>query len=56
MIKEISGKRIKPVGKRPSPNESSTLYCGKRKKGNDGNMYISKPDKNGLCRWSKIKK
>ena len=56
MIKEISGKRIKPVGKRPSPSESVKLYCGKRKKGNDGNMYISKRDKNGVCRWSKIKK
>ena len=56
MIKEISGKRIKPAGKRLSPSESAKLYCGKRKKGNDGNMYISKPDKNGVCRWSKIKK
>ena len=56
MIKEISGKRIKPAGKRPSPSESAKLYCGKKKKGNDGNMYISKRDKNGVCRWYKIKK
>jgi hypothetical protein len=56
MIKDLSGKRIKPAEKRPSPSESATLYCGKRKKGNDGNMYISKRDKNGVCRWSKIKK
>jgi hypothetical protein len=23
--------------------------------GNDGNMYVSKRDKNGVCKWIKIK-
>ena len=40
---------------RPSPTESATKFCGKRKRGNDGNMYISKPNKNGVCRWVKVK-
>jgi hypothetical protein len=40
---------------RPSPTESATKLCGKRKRGNDGNIYLSKPNKNGVCRWVKVK-
>jgi hypothetical protein len=40
---------------RPSPTSSANKNCGKTMKGNDGNMYISKPNKNGICRWQKNK-
>jgi hypothetical protein len=36
---------------RPSPPFSAQDFCGKRKKGNDGNWWVSTPDKNGRCRW-----
>lgn len=55
-LKKNTKKQIKKNrSNRPSPSESATLYCGKKKKGNDGNMYLSKPNKNGVCRWIKIK-
>ena len=38
---------------RSSPTSSANKNCGKTMKGNDGNMYISKPNKNGICRWQK---
>lgn len=39
-------------GNRPSPPFKANEYCGQKKKGNDGKMYISKPIKNGShCRW-----
>lgn len=38
---------------RPSPPYPANDWCGKNKKGNDGNMYTSKPNKNGICRWVK---
>ena len=44
--------RITPTS-RPSPTSSANKNCGKTMKGNDGNMYISKPNKNGICRWQK---
>ena len=40
---------------RPSPTSSANKNCGKTMKGNNGNMYISKPNKNGICRWQKSK-
>ena len=40
---------------RPSPSYPANDYCGKTKKGNDGNMYISKKNKIGICRWVKLK-
>ncbi len=55
-IKALSGKRIKQKGPRPSPTVSATKNCGKKMRGNDGNMYISKPNKNGVCRWVKVAK
>lgn len=36
---------------RPSPPYSANECCGQTKKGNDGKNYISKPDKNKICRW-----
>jgi hypothetical protein len=39
---------------RPSPSYPANEWCGKNKKGNDGNMYVSKLNKNDVCRWIKI--
>jgi len=40
---------------RPSPTASATLFeLGKKKRGNDGNMYIIVVNKNGVKRWKKI--
>ncbi len=42
--------------KRPSPSQSATLYqVGQMKKGNDGNMYQVKQNKNKVKRWVKMK-
>jgi len=49
-------KHIKESKKdRPSPSESATLFnIGFKKKGNDGNIWIIKENKNGVKKWSKI--
>jgi hypothetical protein len=44
---------VKKYVTRKSPSYPANEYCGKRKKGNDGKMYLSKPNKNGVCRWVK---
>jgi hypothetical protein len=36
---------------RNSPPYKANECCGKTKKGNDGQKYISKADKNGVCKW-----
>lgn len=42
---------------RPSPPYPATLCSGKKKKGNDGFMYISKPGINySSPKWIKIQK
>jgi hypothetical protein len=38
--------------KRPSPPLPANEYCHQVKKGNDGQWWISKPAKNGICRWT----
>jgi hypothetical protein len=43
----------KKYTKRTSPPFPANDFCGKKKKGNDGKMYLSKPNKNGICRWIK---
>ena len=50
-------KRTKKVekGERPSPSEHAGAFKNKIKEGNDGNDYISLPDKNGIYKWKKIK-
>lgn len=40
---------------RPSPAMSAKLHPNARKKGNDGNMYESVVNKNGVYRWRKAK-
>jgi len=66
MIEKISGKKTKKTEKsgkkltlkkyrnRKSPPYPANDYCNKRKKGNDGLMYISKPNKNKVCSWKKV--
>ena len=39
---------------RNSPPYPANDYCGKKMKGNDGLMYLSSPDKNGVCKWMKV--
>lgn len=36
---------------RNSPPYPANEHCGETKKGNDGKMYTSVPDKNKICRW-----
>lgn len=40
---------------RPSPSISATsVYAGSKERGNDGNIYQSRADKNGVQRWIRI--
>ena len=44
----------KPKKYRPSPNKSATEFTeGVKKKGNDGNIWIIKKNKNGVNKWIK---
>jgi hypothetical protein len=36
---------------RISPAETAINYCGKLKRGNNGKLFLSKRNKNGICRW-----
>jgi hypothetical protein len=47
-------KTIKKYADRKSPPYPANKNCGKQMKGNDGNMYESKPNKNNICLWKKI--
>lgn len=40
---------------RKSPPYPANQCCGQKKRGKDG-MYVSKPNKNGVCRWIRQKK
>lgn len=61
-IKEVSGKNavkehsktLKKYQNRKSPPYPANEYCGKTMKGNDGNMYESRPNKNNVCSWKKV--
>lgn len=55
-LEQVKGGKLatKKYSKRPSPPFPANDFCGKKKKGNDGKMYISKPNKNGVCRWVKV--
>ena len=51
---QLGGSKTKSLT-RPSPSESATLFPeGTEKKGNDGNMYIIKANKNGVNKWVKV--
>ena len=47
-------KTLKKYKNRKSPPYPANENCGKQMKGNDGYMYISKPNKNNICSWKKI--
>ena len=61
-IKSVSGKNainnhsktLKKYKNRKSPPYSANENCNKTMVGNDGNNYISKPNKNNVCSWKKI--
>jgi hypothetical protein len=61
-IKEVSkrnainmhSKTLKKYKTRNSPPHPANKNCNKTMKGNDGNMYTSKPNKNNICSWKKI--
>jgi hypothetical protein len=47
-------KTLKKYKTRKSPPYPANENCNKKMKGNDGNMYISKANKNNICSWKKI--
>jgi hypothetical protein len=44
---------LKKYATRPSPPYPANECCGITMVGNDGNMYVSKIDKKGVCKWQK---
>jgi hypothetical protein len=56
ILKSLSGrsKTLKKYKNRKSPPYPANNNCGKKMKGNDGNMYESKPNKNKICSWKII--
>ena len=44
---------LKKYKTRSSPNVSANSHCGKTRRGNDGQMYISKRTSRGYCRWQR---
>ncbi len=55
--RRVSGskKSTKKDRTRKSPPYSAAAYCGQKKKGNDGSMYISISNINNVCRWKLTK-
>ena len=61
-IKSVSGKKaiiqhsktLKKYKNRKSPPYPANENCNKQMKGNDGKLYMSKPNKNNICAWKKI--
>jgi hypothetical protein len=53
--KRWSNSKILKHLERKSPFVSANKNCGKTMLGNDGNYYFSKADRNGICRWQKIR-
>ena len=45
-------KTLKKYKTRKSPPYPANENCGKKMKGNDGNIYESVPNKNGVCSWT----
>ena len=48
--------KLKKYVERKAPPYPAAECCGITLKGNDGNEYVSKPDKNGICKWYKAEK
>jgi hypothetical protein len=40
--------------KRVGPSLPANAHCWERARGNDGNMWQSRPDKNGRCAWRRL--
>ena len=60
-LKSVSGRKqqqhsttLKKYKNRKSPPYPANEYCNQVMKGNDGNEYISKPNKNNVCSWKKV--
>ena len=53
ILEKINGSRKTKYQTRKSPPYPANEHCNKTMKGNDGNMYISKPNKNNICSWKK---
>jgi len=51
--KSQHSKTLKKYANRPSPPYPANDYCGRQIRGNNGKMYLSKPNKNGVCSWKK---
>ncbi len=49
-------KTLKKYKERKSPPYPANENCGKKMKGNDGTMYESRANKNGVCSWKKMAK
>lgn len=49
--KKCERQTTKRYTERNSPPYPGTACCGQTKKGNDGDMYTSKPAADGSCRW-----
>jgi hypothetical protein len=50
-ISDTSRQTTKKYTTRASPPYKAAAFCGRRKKGNSGRMYVSNPNKNGVCSW-----
>lgn len=48
-------KTLKKYKNRKSPPYPANENCNKQMMGNDKQLYISKPNKNNICSWKKIK-
>lgn len=48
---ECKKKTTKKYTSRKSPPYNANECCDSNKQGNDGRMYVSIPNKNGVCRW-----
>jgi hypothetical protein len=53
-LSTTKNKTSKKYTMRNSPPYPANEHCGKKMKGNDGNMYESRPNKNNICSWKKI--
>ena len=53
-VKKSAKKSPKPH--RNSPSDHANDNCMQTKKGNDGKLYMSIPNKNMVCRWVKVPK
>ena len=58
-LEDVKGKKGRNVTRkidkkyltRDSPPYPANEHCNETKKGNDGKLYTSVPDKNNICRW-----